>query len=87
MRAAGLRAIPSGPRSARRDDPAGLTPRQNDVLRLLVGGLANADIAERLGLSAKTVEHHVSAVLAALEAPSRLAAVQIARERGLHQAD
>ena len=57
------------------------------MLRLLVEGLANADIADRLGLSAKTVEHHVSAVLAALEAPSRLAAVQIARERGLDLAD
>jgi DNA-binding NarL/FixJ family response regulator len=55
------------------------------VLGLLGSGLANADIAGRLGLSAKTVEHHVSAVLAALEAPSRLAAVQIARERGLSQ--
>ena len=87
MRADGVRAIPSGPRSARRDDPAGLTPRQNDVLRLLVDGLANAEIAENLGLSAKTVEHHVSAVLAALDAPSRLAAAQIARERGLHQSE
>jgi DNA-binding CsgD family transcriptional regulator len=85
MRAEGVRAVPSGPRAARRDDPAGLTPRQKDVLLLLGGGLANADIADRLGLSAKTVEHHVSAILAALEAPSRLAAVQIARERGLQE--
>lgn len=87
LHADGVRAVPVGPRSARRADPAGLTPRQNDVLRLLAGGLANADIADRLGLSAKTVEHHVSAVLAALEAPSRLAATQIARERGLIQAE
>lgn len=87
MRADGLRAIPSGPRRARREDPDGLTPRQNDVLRLLVDGLANADIADRLGLSAKTVEHHVSAVLAALDAPSRLAAVQIARERRLGEVE
>ncbi len=78
-----MRAIPSGPRSARRNDPAGLTPRQNQVLRLLAEGLSNAAIAARLSMSAKTVEHHVGAVLAALEAPSRLRAVQIARERGL----
>ena len=84
MRADGVRSVPSGPRAARREDPAGLTPRQKEVLGLLGDGLANADIADRLGLSAKTVEHHVSAILAALEAPSRLAAVQIARERGLH---
>jgi len=87
LRAEGVRAIPSGPRTARRDDPAGLTRRQNDVLQLLVDGLANAEIADRLGLSAKTVEHHVSAVLAALGAPTRLAAAQIARERGLGQSD
>lgn len=83
LRAEGVRSVPSGPRAARREDPAGLTPRQRDVLLLLGDGLANAEIADRLGLSAKTVEHHVSAILAALEAPSRLAAVRIARERGL----
>jgi DNA-binding CsgD family transcriptional regulator/tetratricopeptide (TPR) repeat protein len=83
MRADGVRSVPSGPRTARRDDPAGLTPRQNEVLALLADGLANAEIAARLKLSAKTVEHHVGAILAALEAPNRLAAVNIARDRGL----
>ncbi|HEV7432107.1 MAG TPA: AAA family ATPase [Steroidobacteraceae bacterium] len=85
LRKRGVRAIPSGPRAARRNDPAGLTPRQNQVLGLLAEGLSNAAIAVRLTMSAKTVEHHVGAVLAALEAPSRLRAVQIARERGLLQ--
>jgi DNA-binding NarL/FixJ family response regulator len=83
MRDGGVRGVPSGPRSARRNDPLGLTPRQRQVLELLAEGLSNGQIAERLETSAKTVEHHVGAVLAALEAPSRLAAVQIARERGL----
>jgi DNA-binding CsgD family transcriptional regulator len=87
LRAAGVRSVPSGPRAARREDPSGLTPRQREVLALLGDGLANADIADRLGLSAKTVEHHVSAILAALDAPSRLAAVQVARERSLQDAD
>jgi DNA-binding CsgD family transcriptional regulator len=87
LRADGVRSVPSGPRAARRENAAGLTPRQNEVLFLLSEGLANSDIAHRLGLSAKTVEHHVSAILAALEAPSRLAAVQIARERGLRQSE
>jgi DNA-binding CsgD family transcriptional regulator len=80
MREGGLRGVPSGPRTARRNNPAGLTPRQSQVLALLAEGLSNAEIAERLGTSAKTVEHHVGAVLAALDAPSRLRAVQIARE-------
>jgi DNA-binding CsgD family transcriptional regulator/tetratricopeptide (TPR) repeat protein len=83
LRADGVRSVPSGPRTARRADPSGLTRRQNEVLDLLVSGLPNAEIAEVLGLSAKTVEHHVSAILAALDAPSRLAAVRIARERSL----
>ncbi|CAN7161593.1 AAA family ATPase [Phenylobacterium sp. LjRoot225] len=82
MRQAGVRGVPSGPRTARRNDPAGLTPRQNQVLALLADGLSNGDIAERLATSPKTVEHHVSAILAAFEAPSRARAVQIARERG-----
>ena len=83
MREAGARSVPSGPRTARRNDPAGLTPRQNQVLRLLAEGLSNTEIAERLQTSAKTAEHHVGAILAVFEAPSRLRAVQIARERGL----
>jgi ATP/maltotriose-dependent transcriptional regulator MalT len=82
MRQAGVRGVPTGPRAARRNDPAGLTPRQNQVLVLLADGLSNGDIAERLATSPKTVEHHVSAILAAFEAPSRARAVQIARERG-----
>lgn len=83
MRGDGLRSVPAGPRSARRSHPAGLTRRQDEVLALLDEGLSNAEIGERLGASAKTVEHHVGAILAAFEAPSRLRAVQIARERGL----
>jgi DNA-binding CsgD family transcriptional regulator len=84
LRADGVRSVPSGPAAARRENSAGLTPRQLEVLELLGDGLANADIARRLGVSAKTVEHHVGAILFALEAPSRLAAVRIARDRGLH---
>jgi DNA-binding CsgD family transcriptional regulator len=83
MRASGIRSIPVGPRSARRNDAAGLTRRQREVLTLLATGSSNAEIGQQLGLSEKTVEHHVGAVLAALEAPNRFRAAQIARERGL----
>ncbi len=83
LRQSGARGLPVGPRSARRNDPAGLTPRQNQVLTLLAEGLSNGEIAERLQTSTKTVEHHVGAILAALNADSRLRAVRVARERGL----
>jgi DNA-binding NarL/FixJ family response regulator len=53
------------------------------VLTFLATGSSNAEIGKQLGLSEKTVEHHVGAVLAALDAPSRFRAAQIARERGL----
>ena len=52
-------------------DPAGLTARQLEVLALLAEGLSNAQIAERLTVSAKTVDHHVSAVLGKLGVPTR----------------
>jgi len=87
MRERGVRQVPAGPRSARRNDPAGLTPRQNQVLALLAEGLSNVEIAERLNTSAKTVEHHVGAILAAFDATSRLRAVQIARQRGVFGPD
>lgn len=83
LRQKGVRGLTVGPRSARRNDPAGLTPRQNEVLTLLAEGLTNAEIGARLGVSAKTIEHHVGAVLVALDATGRLRAVQVARERGL----
>ncbi|MFF5082436.1 ATP-binding protein [Actinoplanes sp. NPDC000266] len=71
------------PRGPRRPSEAGLTARQYEVLALLAEGLSNADIAARLTVSAKTVGHHVSAVLAKLEVSSRGRAAAEARERGL----
>ncbi|MFD0743469.1 LuxR C-terminal-related transcriptional regulator [Phytohabitans flavus] len=70
---------PRGPRRATAAHPAGLTARQAEVLALLVEGLSNAEIAARLTLSAKTVDHHVSAVLAKLGVTSRGQAVAAAR--------
>jgi DNA-binding NarL/FixJ family response regulator len=60
-----------GPLSSTRVHPAGLTPRQAEVLALVAEGLTNADIAGRLIVSPRTVEHHVEAILAKLGVPSR----------------
>jgi DNA-binding NarL/FixJ family response regulator len=60
-----------------------LTGRERDVLRLLADGLRNHQIAERLGLSDKTVRNHVSAILAKLQVSDRTAAALKARAGGL----
>ncbi len=75
--------VPVGPRRATRANSAGLTPRQMDVLRLVADGCTNQEIAERLNLTTKTVDHHVSAILEKLGATSRRAAAAAARGRGL----
>jgi DNA-binding NarL/FixJ family response regulator len=60
-----------------------LTAREREVLGLVARGLGNAVIAERLGISPKTVRNIVSAVLVKLPAADRAAAVVLAREAGL----
>ena len=71
LRADGVRRIPRGPRAAARADPAGLTPRESEVLELLAAGATNAQIAQTLVITPKTVDHHVSSVLAKLGVSSR----------------
>ena len=60
-----------GPREATRENPAGLTPRELQVLELVAEGLQNREIAGLLVLSPRTVDHHVSAVLRKLGARTR----------------
>jgi DNA-binding CsgD family transcriptional regulator len=62
---------PRGPRASTAAHPAGLTAREAEVLEVLRGGLTNAEIAQRLYLSPRTVDHHVSAILAKLGVSSR----------------
>lgn len=71
LRASGMLRIPRGPRAASRQSPDGLTGRQTEVLALLREGATNAQIAERLVISPKTVDHHVSAVLGKLGVRTR----------------
>jgi DNA-binding CsgD family transcriptional regulator len=80
LREQGARGVRLGPRAATRANPAGLTARQLDVLALLSRGDRNADIAAKLFLSEKTVDHHVSAILRKLGVRSRgQAAAEAAR--------
>jgi ATP/maltotriose-dependent transcriptional regulator MalT len=58
--------VPRGPRQTTRANARGLTERESEIARLLALGLSNAEIADRLVVSPKTVGHHVSAVLAKL---------------------
>ena len=83
MRERGIGGIPRGPRPSTRGNPAMLTRRQMEVLRLMADGLSNGEIAARLIRSPKTVEHHVSAILTKLEARNRVEAVREATRLGL----
>jgi len=71
LRALGEKGVPRGPRPVTAANPAGLTGREMEVLALLVAGLSNADIAARLVVSARTVDHHVAAIFRKLGVPSR----------------
>jgi DNA-binding CsgD family transcriptional regulator/tetratricopeptide (TPR) repeat protein len=83
MRASGHRAVPAGARPATRRHPLGLTARQQEVLDLVCAGLTNEEIGARLFIAAKTVDHHVSAVLTKLGVSNRHQAARAAVERGL----
>jgi HD-GYP domain-containing protein (c-di-GMP phosphodiesterase class II) len=67
----------------RREGPAGLTPREVEVLRLLARGLSNKAIAERLVISPKTVGNHVEHIYSKIDASSRAAASLFAMQHGL----
>jgi DNA-binding CsgD family transcriptional regulator/tetratricopeptide (TPR) repeat protein len=82
LRRVGVTRLRRGPRPTTRAHPAGLTQRESEILALLAQRLSNPAIGTRLFVSAKTVEHHVSAILAKLEVASRDEAVAEAVRRG-----
>jgi DNA-binding CsgD family transcriptional regulator/tetratricopeptide (TPR) repeat protein len=83
LRMLGVTRIPRGPLDETRVNPAGLTSRQIDVLRLLGKGYTNAQIAGQLVVSVRTVDSHVAAVLGKLGAASRREAAARAAELGV----
>jgi DNA-binding NarL/FixJ family response regulator len=83
LRARGARGLRRGPRRTTRDNPANLTPREVEVLALVEQGMRNKQIAERLFLSAKTVDHHVGAILRKFGVHTRGEAGSAARRLGL----
>jgi DNA-binding CsgD family transcriptional regulator len=75
LRGKGVRRLPRGPRASTLSNPANLTRREIEILGLVGEGLGNAEIARRLFLSKKTVDHHVSAILRKLGVSTRGQAV------------
>ncbi|HEY6906303.1 MAG TPA: AAA family ATPase [Ignavibacteriaceae bacterium] len=82
MRESGIKNIPKGPIQSTRENSAGLTRRQTDVLKLLTRGLSNSEIAANLFISPKTVDHHISAILAKLNLHSRTEAAAFMQGNG-----
>jgi DNA-binding NarL/FixJ family response regulator len=83
LRTLGVTRIPRGPLDETRINPAGLTSRQIDVVRLLGKGYTNAEIASELVVSVRTVDSHVAAALGKLGAASRREAAARAAELGV----
>ena len=78
-----MRGIARGARPSTRERPYGLTTRELQVLQLLCMGLRNAEIAQWLSRSVRTVDHHLAAVFIKLGVDSRVAAIQVAQRAGL----
>ena len=71
LRDQGMRSIPRGPRPTTKENPAGLTTREVEILALLTENLHDAEIADRLFISPRTVGHHISSILSKLNVRSR----------------
>lgn len=83
MRSSGIKSIPRGSRKSTQSNPANLTGRELGVLQLLKEGLQNKEIAMKLFISPKTVDHHLTSIFFKLDVNSRAKAVQEAGRLGI----
>jgi len=83
LRESGVRGVPRGQRASTQSNPHALTAREIEVLQLLCDGLRNAQIAERLCRSVRTVDHHVAAIFAKLGVSTRTEAMAAALSAGV----
>lgn len=83
LRLGGASVVPARGRTTTLTNAAGLTARQVEVLGLIGEGLTNAELADRLYLSVRTVDHHVAAILGKLGVAGRREAIRKGRELGI----
>ena len=83
LRDRGVMSLPRGPRATTRQNQYGLTAREMEVLALVNEGLQNGQIADRLVVSVRTVDHHVEAILRKLGAKTRADARATATSLGI----
>jgi DNA-binding CsgD family transcriptional regulator len=75
LRTNGVRGVPRGHRPSTQANPHGLTAREAEILHLLCKGLKNAEIAQHLHRSVRTIDHHLAAVFTKLGVTSRAEAI------------
>jgi DNA-binding CsgD family transcriptional regulator len=77
MRKSGIKNIPKGPRQSTKENPSGLTGRQMEILDLVANGLSNSEIGNKLYISNRTVENHISTIFSKLNIHTRTEAAAL----------
>jgi DNA-binding CsgD family transcriptional regulator len=83
LRKSGIKNIPKGPRQSTAENPSGLTNRQLEILNLVADGLSNSEIGNKLYISTRTVENHISSIFSRLNIRSRVEAAALVHSNRL----